>query len=295
MNSGKHNAIIALFIALLLHLFLLAGLSFLWPTHPKKPPPLTITYKASPQALMKDTDYEEINKPLAAVSITSQPLATFKKTASILTPQPQFKQTPRPSAKLKNTPKPIPTIQPLVKRKFFPKTVSLKTAPQKTTIQTVEDSIVKPRLILNHTLKFTPLPKTDIKHPNSISTPKEQQQPLEAMADREEETVNLNTSKKHYAGYFSKVKERVEQKWNYPNQAKLKKLSGSIKLVFTIGKSGQLLAIKVVKSTGSKLLDTNAMDAVKDAGPFPPFPKDWKLKKLHIRAIFEYIHRGIKG
>ena len=109
---------------------------------------------------------------------------------------------------------------------------------------------------------------------------------------RTEETVSLNTRKVRYAAYFSRLKERVEHGWGYPAQARKEHLSGHASLVFTIHRNGHLLDVRVLRSSGAAILDASAVRAVKNAAPFAPFPKDWSLEKLHIRATFEYIRRG---
>ena len=108
-----------------------------------------------------------------------------------------------------------------------------------------------------------------------------------------EETVNLNTNKIRYASYFSLLRQRVEQGWVYPSQAKRDKLSGSANLVFTIRQDGHLLNVRISRSSGSVILDESAVRAVQNAAPFAPFPQDWSLERLHIRATFEYISRRL--
>lgn len=116
---------------------------------------------------------------------------------------------------------------------------------------------------------------------------------LQALSNApKEETLHLNTRQVRYASYFSRLKERVENGWDYPTEAKRNKLSGNVHLVFTIQRNGQLLEVRVLKSSGAKILDDSAVFAVQKAAPFAPFPKDWTLEKLHIRATFEYIRRG---
>ena len=109
-----------------------------------------------------------------------------------------------------------------------------------------------------------------------------------------EETVSLNTRKVRYASYFSRLKQRVEQGWVYPSQAKKDKLFGNVSMVFTIRRDGHLLRVEVLRSSGATILDESAVRAVKNAAPFPPFPEDWSLERLHIRATFEYIRRKLK-
>lgn len=112
-------------------------------------------------------------------------------------------------------------------------------------------------------------------------------------ADKEEEVVDLNTRQARYVSYFAQVKQRIEMAWIYPEEAKRDKLSGNVGVTFTIQRSGQLLEIRVTRSSEMAILDEAAVQAVQKAAPFAQFPDDWTLEKLTIRATFEYIRRGL--
>ncbi|HAT50194.1 MAG: energy transducer TonB [Nitrospirae bacterium] len=111
-----------------------------------------------------------------------------------------------------------------------------------------------------------------------------------------EQTLDLNTSKVRYAVYFARLKERIEQGWVYPQRAKRQNLSGNLRIRFTIGRDGHLLDIKILRSSGETVLDESALNAVKAAAPYAPFPEHWKLEKIHVTTSFEYILRkGLFG
>jgi protein TonB len=50
----------------------------------------------------------------------------------------------------------------------------------------------------------------------------------------------------------------------------------------------------VEQSSGLPILDHAAMEAVRGAAPFPPFPEHITLKRLSIVANFDYRIRYIK-
>lgn len=116
----------------------------------------------------------------------------------------------------------------------------------------------------------------------------------EEVFKREEETINLNTQKVRYAAYFGRLKERIQQGWIYPSQAKQAKLSGMLTMSFTISRNGVISDITVVTSSGSDLLDDAAVQALQSATPFMPLPDDWALEKLHVKTIFEYVRGGFR-
>ena len=49
-------------------------------------------------------------------------------------------------------------------------------------------------------------------------------------------------------------------------------LQGRLALEFTIGSTGQLERLRIVRSSGSQFLDDEALRAIKAAAPFPPIP-----------------------
>lgn len=61
---------------------------------------------------------------------------------------------------------------------------------------------------------------------------------------------------------------------NYPEEAKQKKLYGSLQLTVHIKSDGTLDSVDVDRSSGSKILDEAAVRIVKLASPYAAFPED---------------------
>ena len=100
--------------------------------------------------------------------------------------------------------------------------------------------------------------------------------------------VHLNTSDPLYVSYFTKIKQLIEANWEYPELALRYGLQGKLSLEFTIGSSGQIERARIVRSSGSQLLDDEALRAIKAAAPFPPIPSWIKPNPLSIVAAMEY-------
>ncbi len=100
--------------------------------------------------------------------------------------------------------------------------------------------------------------------------------------------VNLNTRDPIFVTYFTKLKQSIEQQWEYPEMALRYGLQGALALEFTIGSGGQLEQLRVIRSSGSELLDSEAIRAIKAAAPFPPIPSWIKPLPLRISASMEY-------
>lgn len=100
--------------------------------------------------------------------------------------------------------------------------------------------------------------------------------------------VSLNTRDPIYVSYFTKIKQNIEQQWEYPEMALRYGLQGRLSLEFTIGGNGQLEYLRMTRSSGSQLLDEEALRAIKAAAPFPPIPAWIKPIPLSISASMEY-------
>ena len=58
----------------------------------------------------------------------------------------------------------------------------------------------------------------------------------------------------------------------YPPQAR--GVQGVVSLAFTIDRHGKVVSSRIVKSSGSAVLDAEALDLIKRAAPLPPPPAD---------------------
>lgn len=100
--------------------------------------------------------------------------------------------------------------------------------------------------------------------------------------------VSLNTQDPVYISYFNKIKQSIESQWEYPEIALRYGLQGRLALEFTISGSGRLEQVRLIRSSGSQLLDEEAVRAIRAAAPFPPIPPWIKSNPLSISASMEY-------
>jgi periplasmic protein TonB len=107
--------------------------------------------------------------------------------------------------------------------------------------------------------------------------------------NKKEDTVDLNTVEFRYFSYFAKLKEKIEQVWNYPETSRLNGEQGNLFLIFTIRRDGYLEDVKLITPSGYVRLDDEAIRAIRVASPFSPFPKSWGgLERLNVKAEFRY-------
>jgi protein TonB len=100
--------------------------------------------------------------------------------------------------------------------------------------------------------------------------------------------ISLNTNDPVYVTYFTKIKQLIETQWQYPEIALRYGLQGRLALQFMIGANGQLEQLRLVRSSGSQVLDEEAVRAIRAAAPFPPIPPWIKPNPLLISASMEY-------
>ncbi|WP_228125135.1 energy transducer TonB [Candidatus Methylospira mobilis] len=85
-----------------------------------------------------------------------------------------------------------------------------------------------------------------------------------------------NTTKDRYEAmeYERACWEKIERigKLNYPDAARGKDLSGSLRIAVGINQDGGVYSVKILQSSGEQVLDQAAMHIVRLAAPFAPLP-----------------------
>lgn len=102
----------------------------------------------------------------------------------------------------------------------------------------------------------------------------------------------LNAPEVQYISYFASIKRKIELVWQYPYEAATAGIQGELTLDFVIARSGKVDSIELVRGSGSKILDDEAIRSIRKAAPFDPIPTQYKIPSLLIRGRFVYIHGG---
>lgn len=102
------------------------------------------------------------------------------------------------------------------------------------------------------------------------------------------EAVDINTAEYRYVGYFSSMRKSIELVWNYPYDAAVRGIEGKVLLAFNIEPNGQARHIKVIESSGFKILDDAIVKAIKLASPFAPLPENFEQERLTVKGAFHY-------
>ncbi|MFO7576764.1 MAG: energy transducer TonB [Pelovirga sp.] len=100
--------------------------------------------------------------------------------------------------------------------------------------------------------------------------------------------VWLNLQHDRLVSFFRRFHDRVDRVWNYPSEAIANGVEGTLELLIIVTREGELVDVDLRRSSGSDLLDFEAIQAVYRAAPFGPLGRHYPHEELRIRANFRY-------
>lgn len=91
-----------------------------------------------------------------------------------------------------------------------------------------------------------------------------------------EQQISSEQSQSRVDEYLSKVRNKIQSQLHYPSQAKRVGMEGEVVVRFFICSDGMVgkSSVELAKSSGKRLLDKNALNAVLDSAPFELPPED---------------------
>lgn len=103
-----------------------------------------------------------------------------------------------------------------------------------------------------------------------------QQKQIYAKRPRKRQLSAEATREARDARYLDSFRRTVERTGNlfYPQQAKAKGIYGEVRLLVAIRSNGSVEKVKVLKSSGHRILDDAAVSSVRRASPFEAFPAE---------------------
>jgi protein TonB len=102
--------------------------------------------------------------------------------------------------------------------------------------------------------------------------------------------TSVDTKESNIAGYLQRWKTKIETigvKY-FPEKGAMQGLTGSPTLEVTISASGQLAEVFVRNSSGSKIIDQAALNILRRAAPFDPFPEAIRLDYDTLRFAYKW-------
>jgi len=108
-----------------------------------------------------------------------------------------------------------------------------------------------------------------------------------------DDSVTLDTDEFKFITYNRWLKIKVESVLKYPELAAISGYQGTLFIKFDIMKDGSLGGLEVLKSSGYKILDDEALHSIRLSAPFQPLPDDWNMDRYSIRAaVIFYLGEG---
>lgn len=262
-----------LFLAVALHALLILGISFSAELKPKLAPTLQITLASHKSNKKPDqADYlAQFNQEASGSEMTKRELSTEREA--------QFADSrindisPTPSTKAS-------TNQQLQQAQQLSTTSNnnFKVSTQKNNNndkqaderqgQDVEQPFINPEMA-------------------SLQARLDRQKQEYAKRPRKRFLTSVSTMSSKDAEYYMHFRQKVEKvgNENYPAEAILNKIVGDLRMVTVVNADGTIAAVEIMQSSGHRLLDDAALQIVKLASPFAPFPKETRRDTDQLEII----------
>ncbi len=100
-------------------------------------------------------------------------------------------------------------------------------------------------------------------------------------------TLTASTKKAVEASYLASWVQKIELtgNLNYPQEARIKKLDGRLRMNVRLNAAGEIISARVTRSSGNNVLDQAAKRILRLAEPFAPFPEELKENTDQIVII----------
>lgn len=85
------------------------------------------------------------------------------------------------------------------------------------------------------------------------------------------------------ASWFNEIRNKIEKFKKYPEEARKQDIEGEVVIELSIQNTGYTGKINIFKSSGNKLLDTEAVRMIKATEPFIP-PKEINFSEISLRV-----------
>ena len=90
------------------------------------------------------------------------------------------------------------------------------------------------------------------------------------------------------SSYDAQVRAHLTQHRVYPPEARERGVTGVARVQFALGRDGRVLAASLVGGSGERVLDSAALDMVRRASPFPPFPAGVTQARMDFAAPIRF-------
>lgn len=89
-------------------------------------------------------------------------------------------------------------------------------------------------------------------------------------------------------GYYQSLNALMRRSRAYPRSARRQRLEGTVLVEMKVGASGEIISVKVARSSGHSVLDEAALSSVQQMKHLPSPPEALKWRARVVRIPFEY-------
>lgn len=104
----------------------------------------------------------------------------------------------------------------------------------------------------------------------------------------EGETKFLNTDDILFGSFLRRFETAVYGVWRYPSEAASLGIEGTTPVRITFNRSGEIVKIDLLQSSGSRILDDEVVRTLRQIGPVGSFPKGYQKETFKLIAFFQY-------
>lgn len=102
------------------------------------------------------------------------------------------------------------------------------------------------------------------------------------------DTVWMDSQQDLLHSFMRRFRTNVYNVWNYPSSAAQRGQQGACLLRITIDRRGNISNVELLESSGHRVLDDEAMTAVREGATYGPLPRAFPHEELKIMAFFDY-------
>lgn len=175
-------------------------------------------------------------------------------------------------------------------KKEKPKPQPVKPKPEETIPENVEkvtlqDSLSAVMLVKDHSKQPDAL-KVYERVPEKVRTYNMTAKKAVSVPPLQSEKIN-NPS---YANYYSLVRGRIKQRAYFNYSANSEYYAGEVYLTFILTSDGSLKELQILedRTTAGQYLRTIGLKSIKEAVPYPPFPKELRYPELTFNVVISF-------
>lgn len=261
------------FLAIALHAFLILGISFKLPDHSNTSQTIEITLAThKSQRAPEDADFLAQHNQEASGTLDETKQLTTERQAEFADTQVRD-VNPVPQQQAASTKK-IKEQQVLSTTAKSTQTTQLKLNPDEREEREAVEGLMEDQPVVSAEIA-------------SLQAKLDKQRQEYAKRPRVRTLTSVSTKESFDAKYLHEWGTRIEQvgNRNYPKEALSRHITGNLRLSVVINPDGTIYEIKVLQSSGQRILDDAARQIVRLAAPFASFPPEIRKQADRLQII----------